>query len=126
MTNIEEIGARARAAGRRIALMPTERKNAALEAIATALIDEANAAEVLAANAIDVAAGRDAGLSPALIDRMTLTPQRLAAIAAVRLHVCPTRLVSGSMQPCSKMGCGCTNVVFRSESLASSTRRAPM
>jgi glutamate-5-semialdehyde dehydrogenase len=82
MTNIEEIGARARAAGRRIALMPTERKNAALEAIATALIDEANAAEVLAANAIDVAAGRDAGLSPALIDRMMLTPQRLAAIAA--------------------------------------------
>jgi glutamate-5-semialdehyde dehydrogenase (EC 1.2.1.41) len=37
---------------------------------------------VLAANAIDVAAGRDAGLSPALIDRMTLTPHRLEAIAA--------------------------------------------
>jgi glutamate-5-semialdehyde dehydrogenase (EC 1.2.1.41) len=128
MTNIEEIGARARAAGRRMALMPTERKNAALEAIATALIDEANATEVLAANAIDVAAGRDAGLSPALIDRMTLTPQRLqpSPPIPVRLHVCPTRLVSGSMQPCSKMGCGCTNVVFRSASSALSTRRAPM
>jgi glutamate-5-semialdehyde dehydrogenase len=37
MTNIEEIGARARAAGRRMALISTERKNAALEAIATAL-----------------------------------------------------------------------------------------
>lgn len=82
MANLEEIGARARAAGRRLALMPTERKNAALEAIAFALLDETNVAEVLAANAADVAAGRDAGLSPALIDRMTLTPQRLAAIAS--------------------------------------------
>ncbi len=82
MTNLMDMGMRARAAGRQLALTPTGRKNAALEAIAAMLLDATSCAEVLDANAADVAAGRDAGLSPALIDRMTLTPQRLAAIAA--------------------------------------------
>lgn len=80
--DLEQMGMRARAAGRQLALAATERKNAALEAIAAALEDAANQAAVLEANAADVAAGRAAGLSAALLDRMTLTPQRLVAIAA--------------------------------------------
>ena len=72
-------GQRARAAGRALALISTERKNAALEAIASALI--AHADQVLTANASDLEAGRAAGISASLLDRMLLTDARLAAIA---------------------------------------------
>ncbi len=74
------MGQAARAASRQLAVLTTAQKNAALEAIAAAL--EARAAEVLAQNALDVAAGRAAGLSEALLDRLTLTEARIAALAA--------------------------------------------
>jgi glutamate-5-semialdehyde dehydrogenase len=80
MIDLNDIGQRARRAARALALAPTERKNAALLVIATALLDRA--AEVLAANAIDLERGRAAGLSTSLLDRMLLTEARLAGIAA--------------------------------------------
>ncbi len=80
MLDMNDMGARARRAARALALTPTDRKNAALEAIAAALLEHAG--EVLAANAIDVERGRAAGLSPALLDRMLLTQARLEGIAA--------------------------------------------
>jgi glutamate-5-semialdehyde dehydrogenase len=80
MLDLNDMGARARRAARALALTSTERKNAALHAIADALRD--NMATVLAANALDLERGRDAGLSAALLDRMLLTPERLASIAA--------------------------------------------
>jgi glutamate-5-semialdehyde dehydrogenase len=54
-------------------------KDAALHAMADALL--AGAADVLAANQQDVAAGRQAGMSDALLDRLTLTDARIAGIA---------------------------------------------
>lgn len=78
-TNLEAIGRRAKAAARALALAPTHQKNAALDALAGALLDEQGT--ILAANASDLAAARAAGTEPSLIDRMTLTPARLAAIA---------------------------------------------
>ena len=80
MLDLNDMGARARRAARALALTPTERKNAALEAIAAALLDRMG--EVLEANAIDLERGRDAGLSSSLLDRMLLTPARLEGIAA--------------------------------------------
>jgi glutamate-5-semialdehyde dehydrogenase len=80
MLNLNDMGARARRAARTLALTPTERKNAALEAIATALLQHADA--VLAANVIDLERGRAAGLADALLDRMLLTQARLEMIAA--------------------------------------------
>src|SRR6266540_5096204 len=80
MLDLNDMGARARRAARALALTPTDRKNAALEAIAAALLEHAG--EVLAANAIDVERGRAAGLAPALLDRMLLTQARLEGIAA--------------------------------------------
>ncbi len=80
MIDLNEIGQRARAAARMLALADTTRKNAALEAIAAALLERAD--EVLAANAGDMERGRAAGMSPALLDRMLLTRARLEAIAA--------------------------------------------
>jgi glutamate-5-semialdehyde dehydrogenase len=80
MLNLNDMGARARRAARALALIPTARKNAALEAIAAALLEHAG--EVLQANAIDVERGRAAGLSTSLLDRMLLTQARLESIAA--------------------------------------------
>jgi glutamate-5-semialdehyde dehydrogenase len=80
MTNLNDMGQRAHRAARALALAPTERKNAALEAIAATLLERAG--EVLAANAIDLERGRAAGLSSSLLDRMLLNEARLAGIAA--------------------------------------------
>ncbi len=74
-----EIGARARAAAAELAFASPEAKRAALEAAAEAV--RAREAEILEANAADMAFGRDKGLSPAMLDRLELTPARLEAIA---------------------------------------------
>ena len=58
----------------------TETKNAALRAGAAAL--RRRAADLLSANADDVAKAKAAGESPAFIDRLTLTPARIEAMAA--------------------------------------------
>jgi glutamate-5-semialdehyde dehydrogenase len=71
---------RARGAGVELAPMSRARKDDALLAIADAL--EVRAREVVEANAKDVARAREAGTSDAIVDRLTLTPQRIRAIAA--------------------------------------------
>jgi glutamate-5-semialdehyde dehydrogenase len=77
--DIKAIGEAARAASRVLARVRTGVKNAALEAIAQAL--ERHQEEVLGANAQDMEAGRRGGLSPALLDRLLLTPERLRGMA---------------------------------------------
>jgi glutamate-5-semialdehyde dehydrogenase len=77
--DIKAIGEAARAASRVLARVGTGVKNAALEAIAQAL--ERHQEEVLGANAQDMEAGRRGGLSPALLDRLLLTPERLRGMA---------------------------------------------
>jgi glutamate-5-semialdehyde dehydrogenase len=74
-----ELGANARVAARRVAAATTAEKNAALEAIATALL--ANEKSILAANAADVAAAKVNGLSAALLDRLSLSTKSVAAMA---------------------------------------------
>ena len=73
------MGRAAQAAARRLALLSTEQKNAALLALADALEEDAEA--ILQANALDVAAGGEKGLSDPLLDRLLLTPERLARLA---------------------------------------------
>jgi glutamate-5-semialdehyde dehydrogenase len=70
---------RARVAARRLAVLDTAVKDAALRAVAAAL--EARTPEILAANALDMEAGRDAGLDAALLDRLLLDEARVAAVA---------------------------------------------
>jgi glutamate-5-semialdehyde dehydrogenase len=72
---------RARAASVVMRAASTRQKNAALQSIALALRGAAREA-VLAANALDVEAGRAAGLEPALLDRLTLNAQRLDTLAS--------------------------------------------
>ncbi len=77
---IADMGRRARAASKRLAATPTAQKAAALRAAAGAIRADADA--ILAANAIDVAAGEANGLSGAMLDRLKLDPKRLEGIAA--------------------------------------------
>ncbi len=78
--SLTELGKNARAAAAHLARTPTAAKNSAILAVAAGL--EANRAAILAANAQDLAAGRAAGLTSALLDRLMLNEVRLAAITA--------------------------------------------
>ncbi len=75
-----EMGRRARAAAHELVKLTTAQKNAILLAMADEI--EARQAGILEANAKDLARARDNGLSSAMIDRLTLDPKRLAAVAA--------------------------------------------
>jgi len=75
-----ELGRRARAAARRLATAPGRQKDRWLHHAAAALEDRT--ADVITANAKDVAAARDNGLSAAQVDRLRLTPERIQAAAA--------------------------------------------
>lgn len=72
------LGENARRAAGALMVAAAPAKNAALEAIARTL--EENAAEIFAANAEDIAAGKAAGIAPNLLDRMFLDEKRLAGI----------------------------------------------
>ncbi|NAW68575.1 glutamate-5-semialdehyde dehydrogenase [Vibrio sp. V27_P1S3P104] len=74
-----QMGQAAKAASFQLATASTAQKNRALAMIADEL--EANAAVILAANAKDIASGKQAGLSDALLDRLLLNEARLDAIA---------------------------------------------
>jgi glutamate-5-semialdehyde dehydrogenase len=73
------LGRSARAAAAELALAPTDVKNAALRAAAEAL--RARAPEILAANARDVAAAREAGRPASFVDRLLLDEKRVGGIA---------------------------------------------
>jgi glutamate-5-semialdehyde dehydrogenase len=66
-------------ASRRMGAVTTAQKDAALSRIADALVAEQ--AHILEVNAGDVTRGRERGLSEAFVDRMLLTPERIAGIA---------------------------------------------
>ncbi len=68
----------AKAAKAGVAALTTAEKNAALSAMAQALLEEQDA--ILSANALDLEAAR-ATISPVMLDRLRLTPQRIAAMA---------------------------------------------
>ena len=78
-TDITTLGTRARAAARVLARATTGQKNRALHQMADALL--AAETSILAANATDVDAARAAGTAASVVDRLTLTPDRLAAMA---------------------------------------------
>ncbi len=75
-----QIGKAAKAASRKLAALTTAQKNAALLAIADEI--EANAREILAQNALDIADGAAKGLSEAMLDRLLLNEKRIAGLAA--------------------------------------------
>jgi glutamate-5-semialdehyde dehydrogenase len=79
LTDVASDCAAAASAARTLAAAPSATKNRALEAIAAGL--EAGAGGIVEANAADLADERAAGLSDALVDRLTLDPGRIEAMA---------------------------------------------
>ena len=101
MRKIDEMGQKAKAASRTLAVAG-EKKNTALKAIAAALRE--NVSEIIAANLIDLENGRKNGLSDALIDRLTLNESRIEGIAEGVLEVAALpdpigTVISGSTRP---------------------------
>ncbi|MDE3275008.1 MAG: glutamate-5-semialdehyde dehydrogenase [Verrucomicrobiota bacterium] len=82
---IHGLAVKARAAALRMGAYSTESKNAALMAIADAL--ESMKPQIDAANAEDVAAAKANGISPAMIDRLTLTESRFRSMVDGVRHV---------------------------------------
>lgn len=81
--SLKEIARQTRHSARQLAVLSTQEKNQALEAIATAL--ETATPEILAANSADCQAAQNEGISPALYARLKLGETKLlAAIAGVR------------------------------------------
>ncbi len=85
----------AKAASRKLAGLSTEVKNRALEAIAHALLSRQD--EILAANELDIERARDAGLDEAPLNRLQLSPDKIAAIAA------DVRTVAGLPDPIGEL-----------------------
>jgi glutamate-5-semialdehyde dehydrogenase len=77
---VRAVAQRARTACATLRILTRAHKDAGLLAIADAL--DAQADRVIEANVLDVAAAQKAGTDPAIVDRLTLTPERLSDIAA--------------------------------------------
>jgi glutamate-5-semialdehyde dehydrogenase len=122
---MQQLGRQAREASRATARASTAAKNKALLAMAAAI--RARSAELLAANAADVAEARANGLDAAMIDRLTLTAKGVEAMALGVEQVAalpdPIGEISDMKRrpPASRSaGCAC-----RWAWSASSTRRGP-
>ena len=76
---MQDIGARARAAARPLAVASAEQKHAALIAMADAI--RRGERQILDANLIDIRNGKEARLSAAFMDRLKLTPDRIQDMA---------------------------------------------
>jgi glutamate-5-semialdehyde dehydrogenase len=85
MSDVRAVAERARVAAAGLAPLPRKDKDAALLAMADALV--AHSDRILAANAEDVTAGRESGTTEALLDRLALTDARIEAMADGLRHV---------------------------------------
>ena len=82
---LNEIGKRAKAASRKLAILSTNKKNEALKAVAAALV--ANSDNIIAANEIDMKNAKENGMSEALLDRLMVNDVRVKAMADGILQV---------------------------------------
>ena len=80
MTAMEQMGQKARQAARELNAVSGTQKNAALEAMASSLEEQTGA--VLEANERDITRARAAGMIDSMIDRLRLTKERVAGMAA--------------------------------------------
>ncbi len=85
MSEVLDVARRARVAAAALAPLPRKDKDAALLAMADALV--AQTERILTANAEDVQAGRDGGTTEALLDRLSLDASRVRAMADGLRHV---------------------------------------
>lgn len=79
MISVAELGEKAKKVSKKLAKMKSSEKNRALHIVADALIQSAN--NILAANMLDVENAVNNGMSKAMLDRLTLTPERIEGLA---------------------------------------------
>ena len=79
MEYIETLGANAKAAEPAISVMGTNEKNRVLSEISSLL--RSHVTEIIGANKLDIETARTNGMSEAMIDRLTLTEQRIGGMA---------------------------------------------
>lgn len=79
MEYIETLGANAKAAEPAISVMGTNEKNCVLSEISSLL--RSHVTEIIGANKLDIETARANGMSEAMIDRLTLTEQRIGGMA---------------------------------------------
>lgn len=79
MVDLELMGKNARKAARLMANLPTAKKDAFLSDVLTQLLH--HQAEIIAANALDIQAGKAAGMGDALIDRLLLNEKRIKSMS---------------------------------------------
>ncbi len=82
---LTELGKKAAKAKYEVQILSTEEKNKALKEVADALV--ANTDFILKQNAIDLKNGEENGMHPGLIDRLRLTPERIAAMSEGILQI---------------------------------------
>ena len=102
MTYIETLGANAAAAKKSLISADTEKKNAALQKIAEALL--AHFSEIIEANAADLKAARENGMSVSMQDRLMLNEDRIKGISdavseLIKLEDPIGRVDNGSVRP---------------------------
>lgn len=104
MTDLTRTGAAAKEAAFALANASTAQKNAALMTIAAAL--EAHAEDILRANREDVEAARANGMSPSMLDRLSLSEARVRGMAEGVREVAALADPVGRMLSGSTLGCG--------------------
>ena len=85
MIDLKAMCQRAKTTSRELAQLTTARKNQTLSALSVWLTSHEK--EITAANEKDIEGARMSGLSPAMIDRLTLTPKRIHSMAEDLEHV---------------------------------------
>jgi glutamate-5-semialdehyde dehydrogenase len=85
VTYPRQLAQNARAAATELATIAASRKNAWLQSVARALREDTS--EIVAANATDMEAGVQSGLSSAMLDRLKLTPDRIESLAKAVEHI---------------------------------------
>ena len=79
IARVADLASRAREASRRLVLLSRADKDDALRAMADAL--DSASEDIVAANGRDIERGRAGGMAEGLVDRLTLTPERVTAVA---------------------------------------------
>ena len=84
---LKQIGTQAKEAAAEIAVLSTDNKNQILQTMSDELIK--NSKKILDANKVDLKNSKDLDLTPALIDRLTLTEERINGMANGLLKIIP-------------------------------------
>ena len=88
---LKQIGIQAKEAAGEIAVLSTDKKNKILQSMADELLK--NSKKIINANKVDLKNSKDLDLTPALIDRLTLSEERINGMANGLLKIIPLEFV---------------------------------